>query len=104
MTFTKCLEMIEKEGIWKPGASCEIELFAGFHIIRVPCIDNTIPINFDCDLLLQDSISTLCIQETPKQVLWQTVKTHMKCSIMQHFIRSALFAKTKSIFREKNTM
>ena len=29
----------------------------------------------------------LCIQETPKQVLLQTVKTHMKCSIMLHFIR-----------------
>ena len=25
--------------------------------------------------------------ETPKQVLWQTVKTQMKCRIMQHFIR-----------------
>ena len=29
----------------------------------------------------------LCILETPKGVLWQTVKTLMKCSIMLHFIR-----------------
>ena len=29
----------------------------------------------------------LCILETPKRVLWQTVKTQMKCSIMLHFIR-----------------
>ena len=25
---------------------------------------------------------TLCIRETPQQILLQTVKTHMKCSIM----------------------
>ena len=30
---------------------------------------------------------TLCIRETPNQVLLQTVKTQMKCSIMLHFIR-----------------
>ena len=33
---------------------------------------------------------TLCIRETPKRVLLQTVKTQMKCSIssiMLHFIR-----------------
>ena len=30
---------------------------------------------------------TLCILEIPKQVLWQTVKTLMKCSIMLHFIK-----------------
>ena len=29
----------------------------------------------------------LCILETPKQALWLTVKTQMKCSIMMHFIR-----------------
>ena len=27
---------------------------------------------------------TLCIMDTPKWILWQTVKTQMKCSIMQH--------------------
>ena len=27
---------------------------------------------------------TLCIQETPKRVLLQTVKAQMKCSIMLH--------------------
>ena len=32
-----------------------------------------------------------CILETPKQVLWQTVKTQMKCSIMLHFIRVYTF-------------
>ena len=30
---------------------------------------------------------TLCICETLKRVLLQTVKTQMKCSIMLHFIR-----------------
>ena len=29
---------------------------------------------------------TLCIRETPKRVLLQTVKTQIKCSIMLHFI------------------
>ena len=32
-------------------------------------------------------LSSLCILETPKRELWQTVKTQMKCSIMLHFIR-----------------
>ena len=30
---------------------------------------------------------TLCIRQPPKQVLLQTVKIQMKCSIMLHFIR-----------------
>ena len=38
---------------------------------------------------------TLCIWETPKRVLLQTVKTHMKCSIMPHFIRVYTFVKVK---------
>ena len=29
---------------------------------------------------------TLCMLEPPKRILWQTVKTQMKCSIMLHFI------------------
>ena len=29
--------------------------------------------------------------ENPKLVLWQTVKTQMKCRIMQHFIRVSTF-------------
>ena len=29
-------------------------------------------------------ILTLCILQTPKRVLWLTVKTYMKCSIMSH--------------------
>ena len=43
------------------------------------------------------------IQETPKWVLLQTVKTQMKCSI--NFIAgSTLFLKIKKIFRQKNTI
>ena len=38
-------------------------------------------------LTLDGNSITLCIQETPKWVLLQTVKTQMKCSIMLHFIR-----------------
>ena len=30
---------------------------------------------------------TLCILDTPKEVLWHTVKMQMKCSIMLHFIK-----------------
>ena len=39
-------------------------------------------------LLFETQIKTftLCIRETPKWVLLQTVKTQMKCSIMLHFI------------------
>ena len=29
---------------------------------------------------------TICILETPTGVLWQTVKTQMKCHILRHFI------------------
>ena len=47
---------------------------------------------------------TLCRPETPKpvHVLWQTVKNHLKCCIIQHFIRAALFVKTNLIFKERN--
>ena len=38
-------------------------------------------------LLNKISTLTLCIRETHKRVLLQTVKTKMKCSIMLHFIR-----------------
>ena len=48
-------------------------------------------------------VFTLCNQETPKQVILQTVKTQMKCSIMLHLIRVYLFVKVKKIFRQKNT-
>ena len=42
---------------------------------------------------------------TPKQVLLQTVKTQMKCSIMLHFIRVyTVFKDKKKIFRQKNTI
>ena len=37
-----------------------------------------------------ETFITLFIQETPKRVLWQTVKTQMKCGISSG---SALFAK-----------
>ena len=32
------------------------------------------------------NILTLCGPETPKWVLWQTVKNQMKCLIRRHFI------------------
>ena len=35
----------------------------------------------------QFTLLTHCIQKTLKQVLWQTVKTQMKCTTMLHFIR-----------------
>ena len=43
-------------------------------------------INFDFSSHFHPFIA-LCIWETPKQVLLQTVKTKMKCIIMMHFIR-----------------
>ena len=40
----------------------------------------------DSDLLI--GLLTICIRETLKWVVWQTVKTQIKCSIiMVHFIR-----------------
>ena len=42
-----------------------------------------------------------CVSETPKQVLLQTVKTQMKCSIISG---SSLLVKVKKIFRQKNTI
>ena len=47
---------------------------------------------------------TLCIQETPKQVLLLTVKTWMKCSIILHFIRIYTVCKGKKDLRQKNTI
>ena len=49
------------------------------------------------------SLLTLCILLTTNWVLWQTVKTQIKCRLMRHFISSTLFTETKMIFRERNT-
>ena len=45
---------------------------------------------------------TLCIRETPKHVLLQTVKTQMKCSIMLHLIRVYTVCKGEKYFRQLN--
>ena len=44
---------------------------------------------------------TLCILVTPKCVLWQTVKTQMKCCIMQHFIRVYTVCYDKNNLQQK---
>ena len=43
--------------------------------------------SISADNTSRQRVLTLCILETPKRVLLQTVKTQMKCSIMLHFIR-----------------
>ena len=46
---------------------------------------------------------TFCVPDPPpllNRVLWQTVKTQMKCRIMRHFIRVYTVSKAKSTFRE----
>ena len=43
--------------------------------------------------------STLFILETRKQVLWQTVKTQMKCHIRWHFIRVSTICLDKYNFQ-----
>ena len=44
---------------------------------------------------------TLCVLVTPNRVLWQTVKTQMKCRKMRHFIGDCTicYIKLKSIFK-----
>ena len=51
----------------------------------------------------EKSFLTLCFWETPKRVCLQTVKTHVKCSIMLHFIR-VYTVKVKQISRQKKTI
>ena len=46
-------------------------------------------------------ILTNSIPETPEQVLLQTVKTQMKCSIMLHFIRVYTVCNGKKDFQTK---
>ena len=46
-------------------------------------------------------VFTLCVQEVAKQVLFQTVKTQMKCSIKLHFIRVYTVFKGKKDFQTK---
>ena len=64
---------------------------------NVSCVNNLFSIEI---------IFTLnhCRPETPKPVLWQTVKTQMKCALCGISSGSALFAETKSILRERNTI
>ena len=47
---------------------------------------------------------THCGPETPKWVLWQTVKTQPKCCIMRHSIRVYIVCLKKLIFRERNVV
>ena len=54
-------------------------------------------------LCIQSGCLTLCIQETHRRVLLQTVKTQMKYNIM-HSSGSTLFVMVKKIFRQKNTI
>ena len=44
---------------------------------------------------------TLFTLDTCKQVLWQTVKTQMKCSIRQHFIRACTVSLDKNNLQEQ---
>ena len=46
--------------------------------------------------------TVLCILETPKLVIWQTMKTQPKCHKMWNFLGSALFAKTKTFLHSGN--
>ena len=53
--------------------------------------------NYQQTTLGDEKLRNLCILKTPKRVLWQTVKTQMKCGISSE---SALFAMIKMIFRD----
>ena len=48
-------------------------------LLQIPCAL--------CFIHCRTFLVTLLYMATPKQVLWQTVKTQMKCSTMLHFIR-----------------
>ena len=67
----------------KHELSCKI-----FHITRYISSNHQLE-----DFISKIQHLTLCILETHKQVLWQTVKTKMKCGIISS--GSALFAKIK---------
>ena len=49
-------------------------------------------------------VLALRISEMPKWVLWQTVKTKMNYNIMHQGLHCFDFAKTISIFTERDTM
>ena len=55
--------------------------------------------NHNIFYLIQDI--TFFILETCKKILWQTVKTHMKCCIRQHFVRICTVCLDKTIFRNR---
>ena len=46
---------------------------------------------------------TLCILKTPKEVLWQMVKSMIKCSMKLDFIRVCTVAKIKTTFKDRKT-
>ena len=64
---------------WKAGSSCcFVKAWLYLTFIEVMCGLSKSP---------WKPLLTLCISETLEQVLLQTVKTQMECSIMLHFIR-----------------
>ena len=59
-----------------------------------------------CDIFLSywvEPVLTFCLRQTCKLVLWQTVKTQVKCSIMLHFIRIYTVCKGKRDLQTKES-
>ena len=66
-------------------------------LLQGKCVD----LHNDEFLLIPVIYLTLCILETPKRILLQTVKTQMKCSIVLHFIRVHTVCKCKKDLQTK---
>ena len=53
---------------------------------------------------INDHLSPCMKPATPKRVHWQTVKTQMKCYIMQHFIRDCTVCQDTIDLQRKITL
>ena len=60
--------------------------------------------NFNLNCTFGTSSLTFCILVAPECVIWQTMKTQMKCRIKPHFIRVYTVCQDKTIFTERNAM
>ena len=80
-----------------------LNLQADMWIFQILCCVYKIGVKkaIDEGLKVQNGCLTLCIWESNKQVLSQTVKTQMKCPMMRHFDRDYTVCQGKKELKTK---
>ena len=87
------------------GSHCVFLYYFTFMLAQSACVQPKFIFEYPQHVWVEKKINifNLFILDTSKKVLWQTVKTRMKCCIMQHLIKG-LHCLLKTIFRDRNML